>query len=130
MPRRSLAFVSLCVLGRLLVADASAQDRSVPAFPARTEPLVYAVPTAQPVLQFAARAEAITVDAVVLDKAGQPVSDLSKADFTLLEDGRPQTIVRFDPRARDAFVIDPPVGAASSPSPSAPVPPDVDPTRP
>ncbi len=47
---------------------------------------------------FPAQAEAITVDAVVLDKDGHPVKDLVKGDFTLLEDGRPQTIVGFEPR--------------------------------
>ena len=44
---------------------------------------------------FPARAEAITVDVIVLDKDGRPVRGLGKEDFTLLEDGRPQTIVGF-----------------------------------
>jgi VWFA-related protein len=60
-----------------LVADAtSAQEtRPMPAFPSR--------------------AEAITVDVVVLDNEGRPVRGLAKEDFTLLEDGRPQRIVGF-----------------------------------
>ena len=47
---------------------------------------------------FPAQAEAITVDAIVLDKDDLPVTGLVKGDFTLLEDGRPQTIVGFEPR--------------------------------
>jgi VWFA-related protein len=47
---------------------------------------------------FPAQAEAITVDVVVLDRDGQPVSGLTKDDFTLLEGGRPQTIVAFEAR--------------------------------
>jgi VWFA-related protein len=67
----------------------SGQDRSQPSFPTQ--------------------AEGITVDVVVLDKAGQPVTDLTRDDFTLLDGGRPQPIVAFEARriaagraARDA----------------------------
>lgn len=49
--------------------------------------------------QFSSLAEAITVDVVVLGKDGRPVRDLSPTDFTVLEDGRPQTIVGFEERA-------------------------------
>ena len=52
-----------------------------------------AVPT------FGATAEAVTVDVVVLDKEGHPVTDLQRGDFVLSEDGRPQDIVGFEPRA-------------------------------
>jgi Ca-activated chloride channel homolog len=34
--------------------------------------------------------------ASVLDRAGRPVSNLTKKDFTVQEDGKPQEIVRFD----------------------------------
>jgi VWFA-related protein len=44
---------------------------------------------------FPAKAEAMTVDVVVLDKSGRPIRNLSKDDFTVLEDGRPQPIVGF-----------------------------------
>jgi VWFA-related protein len=46
---------------------------------------------------FAAQAEAITVDVVVVDRDGRPVNGLEKSDFTLLEDGKPQAIVGFEP---------------------------------
>jgi len=45
---------------------------------------------AQP--QFAAGATAITVDVVVRDKHGKPVTDLKRGDFELLEDGVRQDI--------------------------------------
>jgi VWFA-related protein len=52
----------------------------------------------QPVPAFPTQAEAITVDVVVVDKDGHPVKGLEKSDFTLLEDGHPQTISAFEPR--------------------------------
>lgn len=48
---------------------------------------------------FAASTAAITVDVVVLDNDGQPVRGLTKADFSVFEDGRPQPIVGFEARA-------------------------------
>jgi len=47
---------------------------------------------------FPSQAEAITADVVVLDKQARPVRGLTKEDFTLLEDGKPQTIVGFEAR--------------------------------
>ena len=47
---------------------------------------------------FPAQVSAITVDVVVLDKSGAPVRGLTRDDFTVLEDGRPQTIVGFESR--------------------------------
>jgi VWFA-related protein len=53
----------------------------------------------RPAPDFATQAEAITVDVVVLDKDGHPVSDLTRGDFTVLDDGRPQVLVGFEARA-------------------------------
>ena len=39
----------------------------------------------------------VQVDVVVTDKQGKPVSGLTQADFTLLQDGKPQQIRVFDP---------------------------------
>jgi VWFA-related protein len=47
---------------------------------------------------FPAQVSAITVDVVVLDKSGAPVRGLTRDDFTVLEDGRPQSIVGFEAR--------------------------------
>src|SRR5690349_14575079 len=70
---------------------------------------------------------AVLVDVVVRDKRGQPVRDLTAADFELLEDGVPQTIGSFSvfapasaagtpttataPSAPDAAGLSPPVNA-------------------
>ena len=61
-----------------------------------------------PVPAFPAQAEAITVDVVVVDKDGHPVKGLEKSDFTLLEDGRPQAITAFEPRALAPLPADSP----------------------
>jgi VWFA-related protein len=47
---------------------------------------------------FPAQADAITADVVVLDDQGRPVRGLTREDFTLLADGKPQTIVAFEVR--------------------------------
>lgn len=62
----------------------------------------------RPVPAFRSQADAITVDAVVLDKEGRPVRGLTKDDFTLLEDGRPQAIVGFEARELTAAAKEPP----------------------
>src|SRR4029079_5593428 len=74
---------------------------------------------------FSASAEAITVDVVVLDKDGHPVTDLKRDDFTLSEDGRAQEIVGFETRALAREAAEPeaaaaPFGAASNERPPAP----------
>ncbi|WP_148210014.1 VWA domain-containing protein [Candidatus Korobacter versatilis] len=37
----------------------------------------------------------VSVDAVVTDKEGRPVTNLTKDDFTILEDGKPQTVASY-----------------------------------
>ena len=46
--------------------------------------------------QFPAGVELVSVDVVVLDGDGQPVSGLAAADFTVQEDGVPQSIASFE----------------------------------
>lgn len=76
----ALPWLAAAALGALLLASpATAQERtSTPAF--------------------ATQAEAITVDVVVLDKEGHPVRDLTREDFTVLDDGHPQVVVGFEAR--------------------------------
>ncbi|PYQ46386.1 MAG: hypothetical protein DMF78_26470 [Acidobacteria bacterium] len=62
-------------------------------------------PPADRTPSFPSQASAITVDAVVLDRAGAPIRGLTRDDFTILEDGRPQTIVGFE--ARDVLSVRP-----------------------
>jgi VWFA-related protein len=47
--------------------------------------------------RFRSESELVTVDVVVVDKHGDPVRDLAAADFTIAEDGRPQTVHFFQP---------------------------------
>ena len=54
----------------------------------------------------------VVLNVVVTDKKGKPVTHLSKDDFSVLENGQPQTISTFEPTAQ-------PGGAEG-----APVPPD------
>lgn len=76
--RHARGFVGLAASYLVVTASSAQQREAVPAFPAR--------------------AEAITVDVVVLGKDGQPVRDLVSTDFTLFEDDRPQPVVGFERR--------------------------------
>ncbi|HEY6489778.1 MAG: VWA domain-containing protein [Terracidiphilus sp.] len=51
----------------------------------------------------------IQLDVVVSDSAGDPVSGLSGADFSLLEDGRPQNILSFQAFDGRGTLSEPPV---------------------
>jgi len=62
---------------------------------------------------FPARAELVVVDVVVADRKGGPVTGLTASDFTVTEDGVPQTISSFE-----AVTIPPP--GPSLPPPPAP----------
>jgi VWFA-related protein len=52
-------------------------------------------PQAPPSVTFRAEASSVEVDAVVTDAQGRSVTDLERADFEVLEDGRPQRIETF-----------------------------------
>jgi VWFA-related protein len=66
------------------------------------------------VATFPSKVELITVDAVVVDSAGKPVSGLTRDDFTVSEDGRPRDIASFE-----AFSLNPEtLGAESTPAPA------------
>lgn len=51
-------------------------------------------PPAQP--SFPAEAEIVTVDVVVADREGRPVTDLAPSEFTVKEDGAVQTVTAFE----------------------------------
>jgi VWFA-related protein len=65
---------------------------------------------AGPAPRFPAGVELVLVDAVVVDEAGRPVAGLSREDFIVLEDGKPQAITSFE------AVQIPARGAAPSPA--------------
>lgn len=53
-------------------------------------------PSPTPSVTFPTEIELVTVDAVVLDRNGEPVGGLTAEDFRVEEDGRPQRIVSFE----------------------------------
>ena len=52
--------------------------------------------TQEPPVTFPAQVEQVTVDVVVTDKKGNPISGLTKEGLQITEDGTPQTIVSFE----------------------------------
>src|SRR6185503_3478820 len=53
------------------------------------------VPAAPPLQTFRSGTSLVPVDVRVLDKRGQPVTDLTARDFSVLEDRIPQTLSQF-----------------------------------
>src|SRR5579864_5524215 len=57
-----------------------------------------------PVTTFQSATRLVVLDVVVTDKQGKPVSNLSKDDFTIVEDGTEQTVASFEPPDQHAPV--------------------------
>ncbi len=53
---------------------------------------------------FRSRTELVLVNVTVRDKNGNPVRDLKREDFTLLEDNKPQQVLSFDLENTDAVL--------------------------
>ena len=56
--------------------------------------------------------DAVRVDVIVTDEGGRPITDLTRDDFALTEDGKPQAVESFEavridvqPRAADAAYV-------------------------
>ena len=58
--------------------------------------------------------ELVLVNVVARDKQGKPVTDLKVGDFTLLEDGKPQTVSSFDFENLDTVPLASTVGPAQT----------------
>ncbi len=69
---------------------------------------------------FTSNTSLVVIDVNVKDKAGNPVPDLRKGDFTVLEDGKPQQISVFEFQQLDGSAPAPPKVPAIKPVPSAP----------
>jgi len=89
--------LSVVLIAMLAAPSGSAQQQT----PQRAGPVGEAV-------------RAVLVDIVVRDKKGQPVRDLTQADFEISEDGVPQKIGSFAPFFEEASK---PATAATSPAP-------------
>ncbi len=88
------------ILAVLLAASALAfpmfsQTASAPA-PQQAAPQAPSEPTPKPVPTIKTRTDLVVVDVVVSDKSQNPIHDLKQSDFTLLEDGKPQTVKSFE----------------------------------
>jgi len=76
-----------------------------------------------PALTFPAEVEQVTVDVVVIDKNGEPVTDLSRDDVEVYEGGVRQTIASFD--RFEVALPEEPVVSPAEPAPAPPPPPRV-----
>ena len=90
------------LIAALLIAALTA-----PPLPAQqAQPAQQKLP-AQALYRFKAESELVLVNVIARDKDGNPVRNLAKDDFTVLEDNRPQKIQSFDLEQTDMT----PVGA-------------------
>lgn len=103
---RASAPLAACAVVVALTAPGRAQQPS----PARAQGVVNSGVTA------------VLIDVIVRDRRGQPVHDLTDADFEILEDGVPQTLGSFTP------VFETKTPASGGDTATAPAPPP--PTRP
>jgi VWFA-related protein len=78
----ALGFISAVVVGQQVRSQAQSSAPSAPA--QRPSALV-----------FRSGVERVNVDVVVTDTSDKPVTDLTKADFSIVDNGRPQTITDF-----------------------------------
>src|SRR5207248_7001612 len=72
---------------------------------------------------FTSNTSLVVIDVNVKDRSGNAVPDLKKSDFTILEDGKPQTISVFEFQRLDGGVAELPKVPAIKPvpTPAAPV---------
>jgi VWFA-related protein len=94
--------------GALLMSSSAAQAPTQQA-PTQQAPQQ---PAGQGSFKFTVESELVLVNVVVRDKLGKQVTDLKAADFTVLEEGKPQKISSFDFENLDTT----PMTAGSGPS--------------
>lgn len=89
MTARSIRIAStLLVVAWVITALPAAQERPAPAAPAAAAPQ-------GPETTFRAGVDSISVDAIVTDRQGRPVTDLKPEDFEIREGGKAQAIENF-----------------------------------
>src|SRR5262245_66018378 len=102
--------LAVLVLGGLLLPSA-AQEKP-PEKPQEKPPATQPQPGESPPPTFPAQIELVNVDTVVVDKKGSSITGLTKDDFTLTEDGEPQSIATFE-----AIVVPPRPSGTTPPRP-------------
>lgn len=90
---RHLVFASLLLVGLTLVPAVRAQQKAVP--PASVTPVPAGQAPQTPPLTFRVETNYVEADALVTDAGGKFVPDLSRGDFEVLEDGKPQDVSVF-----------------------------------
>lgn len=86
--------VALAVLAAVATAGQSSQPPAPPASPVGQPPTAQSPQPEQPPV-FRAGINVVRVDVIVTDRNGNPVTDLTAAEFEVFEDGVPQTIETF-----------------------------------
>jgi VWFA-related protein len=87
---RRFGWIGACLLG-VLVTSWTVQAGARPSTAAQQTP----PPQAPQKPIFSTRIDSVSVDVIVTDKNGRPVLDLTKADFEIEENKKPQTIETF-----------------------------------
>jgi VWFA-related protein len=99
MSRTSAALVLSLVIGfQVGSGRPHAEQQAAPAQGADAQQPTGTVSAGEPAPQqptFRAGVNYVRVDVIVSDSKGQPVTNLTQADFEVLEDGKPQTIDQF-----------------------------------
>jgi VWFA-related protein len=85
--------VALLVVVACLAAPAAQQPAPPASVPASAAP--QGAPLQQPPISFQVEVNYVEVDAFVTDAQGRVVTDLTAADFEVLEDGKPQKVSSF-----------------------------------
>ena len=93
MTRQRVGLV-LGVVGLSYLSSAKGLAQQPPA--AQEPPTAPQPAVVQPTPTFPRGVELVTVDVVVSDKAGNPVSGLTRDDFTVMDEGQPRPIATFD----------------------------------
>lgn len=85
----------------------------------------------QPTVTIKSESRLVVVDVVVTDSHGQPINDLTRDDFTVLEDGKPQQMQVFESHAIPAPKPEPATQPTKAEAKSTPAPtPAQEPTGP
>lgn len=93
--RTSAAVTSFAVAASLTLSVAAQQQTTISLPPLQPSAAVPAVAPQRPTHHETIEVRLLEVDAVVTDKKGAPVHGLTRDDFELLENGRPQWITNF-----------------------------------